>query len=55
VQHDRLAACVIAQQYSTVTVFYLRFHSLMEKLGRVLKTLLCQFLYFFKTGTTEIA
>jgi hypothetical protein len=55
VQHDRLAACVIAQQYSTATVVYLRFHSLIEKFGRVLKTLLCQFLYFFKTGTAETA
>jgi hypothetical protein len=32
-QHDGIAACVIAQQYSSVTFVSLRFHSRKEKFG----------------------
>jgi hypothetical protein len=32
-QHDRPAACVIAQQYSCVTFVSLPFHSRKEKFG----------------------
>jgi hypothetical protein len=39
-QHDRPAACVIAQQYSSVTFVSLRFYSRKEKLGAPLKTVL---------------
>jgi hypothetical protein len=32
-QYDRTAACVIAQQYSSVTSLSLRFHHRKEKFG----------------------
>ena len=32
-QHDRPAACVIAQQYSSATFYSLRFHSHKENFG----------------------
>ena len=43
-QHDRTAACVIAQQYSSVTVS-LRFHSRKEKFGVRAKFKKSQFNY----------
>jgi hypothetical protein len=36
---DRSAACVIAQQYFTITVYSLRFHSRTDKFGARFKML----------------
>jgi hypothetical protein len=36
-RHDRLAACVIAQQYSSAIFFSLHFHYRKENNGRDLK------------------
>jgi len=44
---DRPAVCVIAQQYSSVTLVPLRSHSRKEKLGARLKMLPFYFLFFF--------
>jgi hypothetical protein len=47
-QHDRVAACVIAQQYSSATIMTLRFRSLKGKFGVLLKTLFFFNFYFLK-------
>jgi hypothetical protein len=39
-QQERPAACVIAQQYSSTTFDSLRFHSLKEKSGAILVTII---------------
>jgi hypothetical protein len=43
-QHDRPAACVIAQQYSSATVFSFRFDSRKEKFGSHFKKFVSSFL-----------
>jgi hypothetical protein len=47
-KHDRPAACVIAQQYSSVTLFSLRFHSrkvqLIKRCESIINTLVLLFL-----------
>jgi len=43
-QHDRLAACVIAQKYSSAIFFSLRSNDRKENKGRVLKK--CYYLRF---------
>jgi hypothetical protein len=45
-QHDRPAACVIAQQYSSVTFISLFFHSHKEKYGERSENVII--LIFFK-------
>jgi hypothetical protein len=45
-KHDNPAACVIAQQYSSLTFFSLRFHSRNVQLIKLCK--LIHRFYFFK-------
>jgi len=51
-QHRRLAACVIAQQYSPVTFRSLRFYSSKEKFAACQNLCYFKFLYFSKTVVT---
>jgi hypothetical protein len=45
-QHDRLAACVIAQQYSSAIFVLQRFYSRKKKFGVRFKDVI-SFFYFF--------
>jgi hypothetical protein len=47
-QHDCLAACVIAQQYSSATLVSWRFHSRKQKFAARFKNATIRFFYFFK-------
>jgi len=48
-QHDRPAACVVAQQYSSSTFVSLSFHSCKEKFGALFNFFyLCTFLSPFE-------
>jgi hypothetical protein len=51
-QHDCLAACVTAQQYSSATFFSLAFLSHKEKFGAHLKMSFC--FYFFKIACLKL-
>ena len=52
---ERLAACVITQQYSSSTLVSLRFHSSKEEFGADLKKMsLFQFVIFIKLRKSEI-
>jgi hypothetical protein len=46
-QHDRLTACVIAQQYSSAAIVSLRFHSHDEKIRHAFKNMINSLLFCF--------
>ena len=46
-QHDRFAACVIAQQYSSATLVSLRFHSRKEQVDARFKNIVILFVVTF--------
>jgi hypothetical protein len=53
-QHDRPAACVIAQQYSSATFVSLRFHSRREKFGKIRKCYYINFTYFLQNWVRKL-
>jgi hypothetical protein len=53
-QHDSRAACVIAQQYSSITFVSKRFHCHKKKLGAPFKNVIIPFLLLSSFPKSDI-